>query len=358
MCRLASFFVVLLCIVLCTVSVCAKDDRAKQIFNEAADLFTAGDYIGASQRFSAANAESPNWKLFFNIGQCEAAAKRYGRAMNAFEAYLAYGGDDVSTARRDEVEEELDSLKRLVGFLEVEGPLGGQVFLDGENRGAIPLPGALAVAAVVTHQLKIVKDGEVVWVQALRINGGQRRKIGVSSVEPSPDENSSEEKNESPAFHSDKVLPESESVRVNENKDVIEEKTPHSEFRGVSLNGPQRRNSLSHRYIPWALVALGIGGSSLVAGGIAGTMALGLNKDLEKRCNMDDGCPPAYHDKNNRMKRLALASSILLPTGGVLAVVGTVMLLVGEKKRSDEKLVQVSPLVSSAFSGVLFRGRF
>ena len=49
-------------------------------FKEAADAFRLANHLRRS------------WKLLYNIGQCEAAAKRYGMALDAFERYVAEGG--------------------------------------------------------------------------------------------------------------------------------------------------------------------------------------------------------------------------------------------------------------------------
>ena len=54
-------------------------------------------FLEAVRAFRSANEINPSWKIEFNIGQCEAALKRYGLAMEAFEKYLALGGDEVPT---------------------------------------------------------------------------------------------------------------------------------------------------------------------------------------------------------------------------------------------------------------------
>jgi tetratricopeptide (TPR) repeat protein len=73
----------------------ADVDEARREFEKGRQLFEAGDYREAAEAFRRANEEQPNWRLLYNIGQCEAAEKNYGLALESLEAYLAHGGDDV-----------------------------------------------------------------------------------------------------------------------------------------------------------------------------------------------------------------------------------------------------------------------
>jgi tetratricopeptide (TPR) repeat protein len=78
-----------------------QPDEAMAFFKKGIDLFNAEKYEDAASAFRRAYELKPNWKLNYNIGQSEAAAKRLGLALQAFEAYLSQGGDDISTERRD-----------------------------------------------------------------------------------------------------------------------------------------------------------------------------------------------------------------------------------------------------------------
>ncbi len=102
----------------------ADDDEAKAAFEEGKRHFHAEEFEEAADAFRKAHELKPNWKLLFNIGQSEAAAKRFGLALEAFETYLAQGGDEVQVDRRDEVLSEIKQFRDMTGFLELEGRVG------------------------------------------------------------------------------------------------------------------------------------------------------------------------------------------------------------------------------------------
>ncbi|MBN2673405.1 MAG: tetratricopeptide repeat protein [Deltaproteobacteria bacterium] len=104
---------------------------AKEAFDEGTKLFSQKQYDEAAERFREAYALKATWKLLYNIGQAEAAAKRYGLALEAFERYLAEGGDEVENSRRSEVLEEIRKMRDMVGDLLVKGPADAVVSVDG-----------------------------------------------------------------------------------------------------------------------------------------------------------------------------------------------------------------------------------
>ena len=94
------------------------------LFEKGTSLFQKGDYAAAARAFREANEVRPTWRLHYNIGQSEAAAKHHGRALEAFEAYLSEGGDDVPADRREEVIREIEQLRKMVGMLDIRAPDG------------------------------------------------------------------------------------------------------------------------------------------------------------------------------------------------------------------------------------------
>ena len=60
-------------------------DEAAKMFDQGKKHFNEGAFVQAAGAFRKANELRPNWKLLFNIAQSEAAAKRYGLALEAFE---------------------------------------------------------------------------------------------------------------------------------------------------------------------------------------------------------------------------------------------------------------------------------
>jgi tetratricopeptide (TPR) repeat protein len=118
---------ILLCVVCVaqTVAASGAQRRAKVAFNDGTELFEQQKFSDAARRFRDAYEIRPNWKLLYNIGQCEAAARRYGVALELFESYMAAGGDNIDQERTRELIGEMERLRNLVGFLDFQDlPMG------------------------------------------------------------------------------------------------------------------------------------------------------------------------------------------------------------------------------------------
>lgn len=147
-----------------------RADEALDLYNRAIALYSKHRFIEAAEAFREVYRLKPSWKLYYNLGQAEAAARRYGLALDAFETYLVEGGDEIKVQRRQEILKEIEEFKLLVGTIEVDAPDGTQLLVDGKPRGTTPLSGIVRVAAGL-HQLTLKKDGEELLDQRYRIAG-------------------------------------------------------------------------------------------------------------------------------------------------------------------------------------------
>lgn len=152
-------------------------DEAKAAFKEGLEHFEAGRSSEAAEAFRRAHRLSPSWKLWYNVGQSEMGAKRFGLALEAFEHYLVEGGDEVDETRRAKVQAEIDTVRKLVGFIDVEAPQGSAVLVDGVERGTAPLDGSLPVAASVKHTVSAVMDGRVIGEHSVRVMGERKETV-------------------------------------------------------------------------------------------------------------------------------------------------------------------------------------
>jgi len=163
----------------------ATADEAVEAYGDGVEHFEAGRYNQAADAFRRAVELKPSWKLHYNIGQSEAAGKRYGLALEAFEKYLVDGGDDVPADRREEVLAEIQRMRVLVGVVEVVAPAGVELVVDGIVRGETPITGAVRVAAGA-RQVVLRKGDEVLLDRQVNIAGGMTTEI--SAEEPGPEE--------------------------------------------------------------------------------------------------------------------------------------------------------------------------
>jgi hypothetical protein len=171
----------------------SQDSEASSFFSSGVELFNKENYQEAVVAFRKAYELKPSWRIQYNIGQCEAALKRYGLAIEAFESYLGAGGDEVPIERRDEVLKELERMRLMVGSIKVQGEDGTEVYVDEVLRGTMPINSAILVTAGVAHTVWFVKDGKKVATFKETISGQEtvllKAKAGTHPplVAPAPD---------------------------------------------------------------------------------------------------------------------------------------------------------------------------
>lgn len=296
-------------------------EEATQAFERGKYHFDKGEFKEAAEAFRMADALRPNWKLRYNLGQSEAAAKRYGLALESFEAYLSGGGDEVPTARRDEVLQEIDRLRKIVGAVNVKAPDGAKIFFDGVQRGTAPLPGAILLAAGVNHTLVVTLWDKVLTEQVVKVSGSMERQVVV-----------------------EEVAPEAESEEAE-----MEQTEPSEEPAAVDTTGGKS----GMKTAGWVIT--GLGGALLIGGAVTGVAALSKDNDLEPICK--NGCPADKQGELDTVNNLALTTNILLGVGAATAVVGIVLVVVGAKQ-GKETPVSLTPAFGPQFAGAQAAWRF
>src|SRR6185369_13528930 len=91
-----------------------QQHEAATRFKKGIELFKEGDYQAALIEFRRANEIAPNYAVLYNIGQVYFQLQDYAGALTALERYLSEGGKNVPTARRTEVEKDIEKLKSRV----------------------------------------------------------------------------------------------------------------------------------------------------------------------------------------------------------------------------------------------------
>ena len=309
-----------------------KLNEAISCFKEGNSLFKQKQYKLASMKFREAYELKPSWKLFFNIGQSEAAAKRHGLALEAFERFLSEGGDDIVVTRRDQVFGEVERLRKIVGFLRVRAPEGTVVMVDGVRRGRSPVSMLLPVAVGYEHEVIGELDGQRLPPKRFRVIGGQTMTVDLD---------------ERPAEESTVV----EIVDKRATPEPLQEET----FEQVIVPDEPDQDAFPYALIGW--IVSGVGAGSAVAGAILGGIALSKNKSLVDACK-DSPCPEKRDEKEQRDK-LATSATVLLAVGGTAIAAGATLLIVGKTKEADESLpVTVSPGLDGKSIAASFGWRF
>jgi len=305
-------------------SATALADEAKDAYDKGVEAFNSSRYSEAADLFREANELKPSWKLLYNIGQSEAAAKRHGLALEAFETYLAKGGDDIPDSRREEVMAEVDRLRKMVGMVEIKAPEGAEVFVDGVSRGTAPLLGKLPVSAGVKHTTHAVLEGEKIKQREFKVMGSDTITVDLS--------------------------PDKEGPAEPEPGDADPESSPQPP---PVEDGPSGLKTGG-----WVMV--GVGGAMLIAGAVTGAMSLNLDDELYNDCP-DNHCADDRQKDIDKLGSLSAVTDVMLFGGGAIAATGVVLLIIDAKKNRESEQtddVSVIPSAGPGFTGAVIQGRF
>lgn len=309
----------------------AQADEARTLHEQGIVLFKENHFEEAALAFRQAYRLRPTWKLLYNIGQCEAAAKRYGLALEAFESYLVQGGDEVPNNRRENVSSEIRRFLPLVGFLIIEAPDNVEIFVDGIARATTSMNGPLRVAAG-KHRVVLRQDKRTILEKTVTIGGG------ISTT-----------------------VKKEEDVETTEDAEFTTDGTESiltgPEMEKSSIDFPQKRSTLWK--VGW--IAIGGGAAVLVGGSITGALALSKNNELKDNCPNKESCSEDFKYLDKEARNLAMATDILFPLGGVAVVAGVVLLIIDHKKRPrgfNAANVALAPFAYSDATGLTISGRF
>ena len=331
---------------ICSFSIHAHAEKKRDL-NDARSQFKKGtihfkneEYAEAADAFRDAYKLRPNWKVLYNIAQSEAAAKRHGRALTAFERYLALGGDDVVETRREEVEKEIERLKKMVGYVAVEAPEGATIVIDGVEYGVAPIVGGIPVAGSVVHIVEVMMpSGEKPPFKKVSLVSGNN--ISVSFIEEK------EASPEPPAAAPTEIVDKEDVGQSEPSESIIEAQVPE-------------KRSLVSPLVLAGWISVGTGAGMLIAAGITGGLALKKNSIIEDNC--PDGCYEPYHDAVDKRNMLAITTDTLLGVGGAVTAVGAGLLIVhfvkNKKERRNEQTVLLQPMVNHQVIGAFLDMRF
>lgn len=114
--------------------------EASMRFRRGVALHTEGDYEAALIEFQRAYEAAPSYAVLYNVGQTQLAMRRYVAALRAFERYLEQGGESIDARRREEVEQQVATLRARTGYIVVRANVeGAEILIDDELVGRHPL---------------------------------------------------------------------------------------------------------------------------------------------------------------------------------------------------------------------------
>ena len=165
----------------------ADEQAARALFTEGNELFAAGDYVAALERFQTAYARTSNPKVLLNIGTTLKQLGRFAEAATVYESYLK--NPKADPGRRKEVETALGELLGRIAILRLEGaPEGAKITIDGRavsggqvrvDRGPHTVVADDGKGPPVTVQVEVVAKEE-------RVVSLKRAEAAAVSAEPKP----------------------------------------------------------------------------------------------------------------------------------------------------------------------------
>ena len=321
----------------------SEPSSASAAFNEGVELFNTEKHEEAASAFRRAYELKPSWKLQYNIGQCEAALTRYGLAIEAFEAYLGQGGDEVPVDRRDEVLGELDRMRKMVGGIKIKGPDGVEIYVDDVLRGQTPINASILVTAGISHSIVLKKDGAEVLSLNETVRGSDTMALTVPEEE-APEASETAETVPSPEPPAEELLVSSPPPSAT--YDNTPEPLP------VPVPRPERKGISPALFWVGAGVMVAFGGTSL-------GLALAADSRWET-AEKDLGDNPWTFDAGDldAIRLMQVASYACMGLGGAGLIMMIVALPITRWRRGESQAVALRPWSTSNSGGFVIEGRF
>jgi hypothetical protein len=277
------------------------------------------NYAVAVDKFGRADSLVHAPTLLLGLARAQVGA---GKLVEAQENYNRIIREGVAANSPKSWSKAVDDANREVGSispripwvtLSVLGPANPEVVID-----STPVPHAsLGVKRAInpgTHRVKVTAEGFLPQEKTIMMNEGQTLVVNME-LEQAPD---------APA-PAPKVA------------------TTTADTTTVSTGGGEWRKTAAY-------VALGIGGASLIVGGVSGGLAWSKNKQLDEKCP-NSQCPDNQTPGIDTYHRFATISNIGFIGAGVGLAAG-VILLVTQPKETSPSAASLTPYVGLGAAGV------
>jgi hypothetical protein len=327
-------------------------EEAVALYGKGIALFENERYAEAAKVFEEIKRISPSFRVYLNIGQCAFKQRQYDLTLEAFTEYLKRGGENIAEVRREYVEAVITEVTHEVGQLIFEEEESLEIWVDDKLRASTPREEPLFVMPG-ERSVTLKKDGEVVFEETYVAEAEETIivKRPSSPPPPPPVEETSQADEE--------VLPAPETTEAEEAPPAPEMTEPQ-EVPPALRAAPEttllqaKRSPLK----PVGFALIGVGGAALVSGIVTGAKYVLENNSLEEKCSDKDSCSDEYEDLHQRTRRLAIATNVLLPLGGVLAATGIVLTVAGHKIENKNEQLSFTPYVGDGATGITVFGRF
>lgn len=312
-------------------------EAARQHFKTGVAYLTDPDgarYEEAYREFKTAYADSPSWKILGNLGISAMKLERDGEAIDAFEKYLAGGGQQIDPAERAQMERDLMTTKAGVVYLSVKVSPPGAVLLDERQ----PLTGR-----AVTNRYELAQDG------TLKVGVRQGHHRITARLQGYDDQ----------VWELDAAPGADVAHELTLEKPKVVASTPAP--AGGAGTAPAAR--AMERPIPVPVIITGAAtGALLIGSGVVGLMAMSKNSQFKDK---NDGKHVAEAQSlRDSGSTLNIVGDVLLAGGVVAGAVTTLLFLnrpevpAGGDAGATARGFRVVPTVGASGGGLFMTGRF
>lgn len=308
----------------------ADKATARDLANEGQAALDAGDFPKAIDRFARADALFPAPTLKLALARAQVGGGKLVAASETYQAIVREGArpedpdqfrEAVATATQ-----ELEQLKPRIPVVVilVEGGQSPEVTLDGAPLSTAAL-GVKRIIDPGRHTARATAPGMAPAEQTFDLAEGGSAKIRLELKQAAS----------APPPAGGVVPP------------------------GVPPPPPEEEDSGGSILTPIGAIALGLGGASLVVGGITGVLAITEHSTLSDECNSDKECPEDMQGTLDDYRTFGDVSTVTFIVGGILAAGGVTLLIVGASSGGDEvggraepPLLSLTPFVTPHGGGV------
>ena len=318
----------------------AISEEAKLYFRNGVELIQSSppNYQDAYYQFKLAYEKSKSWKVLGNLGLCSFKLERDGEALEAYQAYLKSGGNEIDPEERKQLERDV---------LVITG-----------NSAAVNL-----VSSVPDVEVVDMRAGTSVPPQTYKFTGTSlalRLRAGSHTLTATTPDGKQQrwEVQLSPGKTIEhRFTFETAPVAV---APPLAAAPPPNEPPPAD-SGSDGGGGGGLRTV--GFITLGVGGAALIGGVVTGIMAKGKEDDATGQCQ-GKVCPTAAEKDFDSASSLAGVSTVLYIGGGVLAAAGLGMVVFGggssEKPATAQQAprLELSPYVGKNGAGFFAAGAF
>ena len=161
------------------VSAAERKEQARVRYDRGRELFANQAYAAALAEFLEARKIYPTWSATSWSAQCLKNLARFDEAFDMYAALLNDYGDKLPADAKQRALVEIESMRKLVGNIEIEGGVpGAAIFVDRQARGEYPLLKPLRVSAG-SHLVKVFIEGYEPFETQIDVAGSTTVRIPV-----------------------------------------------------------------------------------------------------------------------------------------------------------------------------------